>query len=172
MGEARAEGENRMSVSQNGLEENFDDLPDRERPDGVFAPRFNEAGLLPVFVTDADTGEALMQAWMNQAALERTLSTGEAHYFSRSRSRMWKKGEESGHIQIVPELRIDCDQDALWLKVEQKGGAACHTGFPSCFYRALRMDESGNIEFTEVQTSRVFDPGEVYSRNQPPKGAV
>ncbi|MFP4643152.1 MAG: phosphoribosyl-AMP cyclohydrolase [Spirochaetales bacterium] len=155
-----------MSVSRGQPDDNFDDLADRERPDGVFAPRFDEAGLLPVFVTDSVTGEALMQAWMNRVALERTMSTGVAHYFSRSRSRIWKKGEESGHIQLVHEVRIDCDQDALLLKVEQKGGAACHTGFRSCFYRALRMDESGRIGFTEPDSSRVFDPRQVYSPNE------
>ncbi len=155
-----------MSGSGDSGGEQYNDLPDQERPDGGFAPKFNEAGLLPVFVTDVTTGEALMQAWMNRSALERTLASGEAHYFSRSRNRMWKKGEESGHIQKVREVRIDCDQDALWVQVEQKGGAACHTGFRSCFYRTLRLGECGEIVFDETAAPRVFDPRTVYRKTE------
>ncbi len=155
-----------MSLPGERGDDTFADLSERERPDGTFAPRLNDAGLLPVFVTDVSTGEALMQAWMDRTALERTLSTGEAHYYSRSRKRIWKKGEKSGHIQRVHDVRIDCDQDALWLTVEQIGGAACHTGFRSCFYRSLQMSGSGEIGFAEVKDSRVFDPGDVYSEEQ------
>ena len=106
----------------------------------VFAPRFDADGLLPVVATSAATGEVLMFAYMNAEALARTIETSEAHYWSRSRGRLWRKGEESGNTQRVVEMRIDCDQDALWLKVEQQGkDAACHTGRKSCFYRAVPL---------------------------------
>jgi phosphoribosyl-AMP cyclohydrolase len=106
-----------------------------ERGD-LITPRFDAAGLIACVATHADTGEVLMLAWMNAQALKLTLDTGEAHYFSRSRNALWKKGETSGQIQIVRELRIDCDQDAVWIKVEPQGdGGACHTGARSCFYR-------------------------------------
>ena len=104
----------------------------------VFAPRFGEDGLIPVVATSAKTGEVLMLAYMNEEALARTIATGEAHYWSRSRARLWRKGEESGNTQRDVEMRTDCDQDALWLLVETGGAeAACHTGRKSCFYRAL-----------------------------------
>jgi phosphoribosyl-AMP cyclohydrolase len=106
----------------------------------LFAPRFDADGLVPVVATAADTGEVLMLAYMNEEALARTIATGEAHYWSRSRGRLWRKGEESGNTQRVVELRTDCDQDALWLKVETGGaGANCHTGRKSCFYRAVPL---------------------------------
>ena len=109
----------------------------------VFAPRFDADGLLPVVATSAATGEVLMFAYMNAEALARTIETSEAHYWSRSRGRLWRKGEESGNTQRVVEMRIDCDQDALWLKVEQQGkDAACHTGRKSCFYRAVPLGAS------------------------------
>ena len=102
----------------------------------ALTPRFDSAGLIACVATHADTGEVLMLAWMNAEALERTLQTGEAHYYSRSRRALWKKGETSGQIQIVRELSIDCDQDAVWIKVSPQGdGGACHTGARSCFYR-------------------------------------
>jgi phosphoribosyl-AMP cyclohydrolase len=106
----------------------------------VFAPRFGEDGLLPVVVTSAKTGEVLMFAYMNDEALARTIETGEAHFWSRSRGRLWRKGEESGNTQRVVEIRTDCDQDAIWLRVEGKGAeTACHTGRRSCFYRAVPL---------------------------------
>ena len=106
----------------------------------VFAPRFDADGLLPVVATSAKTGEVLMLAYMNAEALARTIETGEAHYWSRSRGRLWRKGEESGNTQRVVEMRTDCDQDAIWLKVEQQGAdAACHTGRKTCFYRAVPL---------------------------------
>jgi phosphoribosyl-AMP cyclohydrolase len=109
----------------------------------VLAPRFDAAGLIAAVATDADTGEVLMLAWMNAEALDLTLRTGEAHYFSRSRQALWKKGETSGQVQVVAELRIDCDQDAVWLKVWPQGdGGACHTGARSCFYRVV---ENGKL---------------------------
>jgi phosphoribosyl-AMP cyclohydrolase len=104
----------------------------------VLAPRFDEHGLIAAVATHAETGEVLMLAWMNAEALERTLATGEAHYFSRSRGALWRKGETSGQVQAVTEIRVDCDQDAVWLKVIPGGdGGACHVGFRSCFYRVV-----------------------------------
>ena len=104
----------------------------------VLAPRFNADGLIAAIATDARSGEVLMLAWMNAEALARTLETGEAHYFSRSRGALWKKGETSGQVQAVREIRVDCDQDAVWLKVVPGGdGGACHVGFRSCFYRVV-----------------------------------
>jgi phosphoribosyl-AMP cyclohydrolase len=104
----------------------------------VLAPRFDADGLIAAIATHADTGEVLMFAWMNAEALARTLDTGEAHYFSRSRNELWHKGATSGQIQSVVEARIDCDQDAVWLKVRPQGdGGACHTGARSCFYRVI-----------------------------------
>jgi phosphoribosyl-AMP cyclohydrolase len=104
----------------------------------VLAPRFDANGLIAAVTTHAETGEVLMLAWMNAEALQLTLSTGEAHYFSRSRQALWKKGETSGQIQQVVEVRVDCDQDAVLLKVLPQGdGGACHVGFRSCFYRVV-----------------------------------
>jgi len=106
-----------------------------------FRPQYDSSGLIPAIVTDAGSGEVVMFAWMNAEALELTLSSGTAHYWSRSRQRLWKKGETSGNLQSVRELRIDCDQDVLWLKVETAGdGANCHTGARSCFYRTVEVD--------------------------------
>ena len=107
----------------------------------VLAPRFDANGLIAAVATHADTGEVLMFAWMNAEALQRTIETGEAHYFSRSRNELWHKGATSGQIQTVEEMRIDCDQDAVWIKVRPQGdGGACHVGFRSCFYRVVGAD--------------------------------
>ncbi|MBX3482684.1 phosphoribosyl-AMP cyclohydrolase [Phenylobacterium sp.] len=107
----------------------------------TLSPRFDAAGLIAAIATHADTGEVLMLAWMNAEALERTLATGEAHYWSRSRGELWHKGATSGQVQVVDELRVDCDQDAVWLKVRPQGdGGACHTGARSCFYRVVEAD--------------------------------
>ncbi|HEY0437843.1 MAG TPA: phosphoribosyl-AMP cyclohydrolase, partial [Phenylobacterium sp.] len=107
----------------------------------ALAPRFDANGLIAAVATHADTGEVLMFAWMNAEALSKTLATGEAHYFSRSRGELWHKGATSGQIQQVVEARIDCDQDAVWLKVLPQGdGGACHTGARSCFYRIVERD--------------------------------
>jgi phosphoribosyl-AMP cyclohydrolase len=104
----------------------------------TLAPRFDAAGLIAAVAVDADRGEVLMLAWMNAQALALTIETGEAHYYSRSRQALWKKGETSGQVQMVVELRIDCDQDAVLLKVRPQGdGGACHVGFRSCFYRVV-----------------------------------
>lgn len=104
----------------------------------LLAPRFDAAGLIAAVATHADTGEVLMLAWMNAEALAKTVETGEAWYFSRSRNELWRKGSTSGQVQTVVEARIDCDQDAVWLKVRPQGdGGACHTGARSCFYRVI-----------------------------------
>ncbi|HEY8618172.1 phosphoribosyl-AMP cyclohydrolase [Phenylobacterium sp.] len=104
----------------------------------TLSPRFDAAGLIAAVATDAETGEVLMLAWMNAEALQKTIDTGEAHYWSRSRGELWHKGATSGQVQSVVELRVDCDQDAVWLKVRAGGdGGACHTGRRSCFYRAV-----------------------------------
>jgi len=115
-------------------------------------------GLIPAVAQDADTGEVLMLAWMNREAFEETVRTGRAVYFSRSRNRLWRKGEESGHVQQVRGIFIDCDADTVLLKVKQVGGAACHEGYPSCFFRRLQGDE------LVVTAERIFDPGTVYKR--------
>ena len=141
----------------------------------VFAPRFDADGLLPVVATSAKTGEVLMFAYMNADALARTIETGEAHYWSRPRGRLWRKGEESGNTQRVVEMRIDCDQDAIWLKVEQQGtDAACHTGRKSCFYRAVPLGASvgGGVSLRFVDAERQFDPGEVYRHPGAAKGTL
>lgn len=104
----------------------------------LFQPRFDKDGLVAAVATDAATGEVLMLAWMNREALARSIATGEAHFYSRSRAKLWKKGEESGNVLIINEMRVDCDQDALWLKVSVAGsGNACHTGRRTCFYRSV-----------------------------------
>lgn len=114
--------------------------PDEIEAGRTFMPKFDAAGLIPAIATDADTGSVLMFAWMNAEALQRTLETAEAHFFSRSRGRLWRKGEESGNTMKVTEVRTDCDQDVIWLQVRLQGdGAACHTGQYSCFYRRLPL---------------------------------
>jgi phosphoribosyl-AMP cyclohydrolase len=129
----------------------------------VFQPRFDADGLITCVATDAGSGEVLMVAHMNPEALRKTIETGDAWYFSRSRQKLWRKGESSGHGQRVVELRIDCDQDAIWLKVEQAGPGACHTGRRSCFYRAMPIGKGGaTLEFREQD--RAFDPNEVYGK--------
>ena len=120
---------------------------------------FNKSGgLVPAIVQDSETGEILMLAYMNQEALNATLSTGKATYYSRSRQTLWVKGETSGNVQLVKEIRIDCDDDTVLIKVEQLGGAACHTGHRSCFYKKV---ENGTIR---IVGEPVFDPKEVYDK--------
>lgn len=116
-------------------------------------PKFDAAGLLTCVTTDAGSGDVLMVAHMNAEALRRTIASGEAWYFSRSRASLWRKGESSGHVQRVTEMRVDCDQDAIWIKVEQTG-VACHTGRRSCFYRAIARGE-GQSEGETVRLSFV-----------------
>lgn len=128
----------------------------------VLRPRFDAAGLITCVTTDATNGDVLMVAHMNLEALQKTVASGEAWYFSRSRKALWRKGETSGHVQKVREIRIDCDQDAVWLRVEQAGGAACHTGRRSCFYRAVTPGGAGEAKLAFVAAERVFDPDAVY----------
>ena len=130
----------------------------------TFAPKFDAAGLVTCVTTDAASGDVLMVAHMNDEALRRTIETGDAWYYSRSRQRLWRKGEESGHLQRVVEMRLDCDQDAIWIRVEQAGGAACHTGRRSCFYRAVSKGEGGGARLTFVDAGRAFDPDSVYGK--------
>jgi phosphoribosyl-AMP cyclohydrolase len=119
----------------------------------AFRPKFDASGLVTCVATDAESGEVLMVAHMNAEALRRTIQSGDAWYFSRSRSALWRKGETSGHTQRVVEMRLDCDQDAVWIKVEQTG-AACHTGRRSCFYRAVREGGGGAV-LSFVDTDKV-----------------
>lgn len=130
-------------------------------PEGI---RFDDRGLVPVVVQEAGSGAVLLLAYMNAPALEATLRTGRAHFWSRSRNKLWRKGESSGREQIVEALYVNCEENNLLLRVRQQGGAACHTGHPTCYYRKLAPDGS----WQEVE-QRVFDPMDVYgqsSRNQ------
>ena len=128
------------------------------------APKFDADGLVTCVTTDAVNGDVLMVAHMNAEALARTIESGQAWYYSRSRRALWRKGESSGHTQRITEMRVDCDQDAIWIKVEQAGGGACHTGRRSCFYRAVPLgkapDKSLVLEFREA--GKAFDPAKAY----------
>ena len=128
----------------------------------AFTPKFDASGLVTVVVTDAKSGDVLMVAHMNEEAIRKTVASGEAWYYSRSRKTLWRKGETSGHTQRVVELRVDCDQDALWLKVEQQGGGACHTGRRSCFYRAVPLGKTGAVTLEFRDADKRFDPEKVY----------
>lgn len=131
-----------------------------------FAPKFDAQGLIPVVATDHATGDVLMLAYMNAEALAKTVELGEAVYWSRSRNELWHKGATSGNVQRVVELRIDCDQDAIWLRVDQQGGAACHTGRRTCFYRAFptgaKFGPDAALELVEKDV--LFDPEKVYGK--------
>ena len=128
------------------------------------APKFDENGLIPVVTTDYESGEVLMQGYMNEESLKKTITIGEAVYYSRSRKTLWHKGKTSGLIQIIKEIRIDDDQDCVWLRVEVKGGASCHVGYRSCFYRSVpfrgKENNSQKLKFEEKE--KVFDPKKVY----------
>jgi phosphoribosyl-AMP cyclohydrolase len=128
------------------------------------APRFDDEGLIPVVTTDATSGEVLMHGYMNEEALRRTLELGEAVYWSRSRKTLWHKGATSGLVQKVVEVRVDDDQDAIWLRVDVRGGASCHVGYRSCFYRRVPVGDEGKGDFKLVftETEKVFDPEQVY----------
>jgi len=130
----------------------------------TFSPKFDAKGLIVAVVTDAKSGDVLMVAHMNEEALRKTIASGEAWYYSRSRKALWKKGETSGHVQRVSELRVDCDQDALWLKVHQQGAGACHTGRRSCFYRAVPIGKTGAVTLEFRGAEKTFDPGAVYRK--------
>jgi phosphoribosyl-AMP cyclohydrolase len=127
-----------------------------------FQPKFDADGLITCVATDAGSGEVLMVAYMNVEAVRKTIESGEAWYFSRSRKRLWRKGESSGHVQRIVELRVDCDQDAMWIKVEQEGRGACHTGRRSCFYRAVPLGKGGAVTLEFRDDEKTFDPGSVY----------
>ena len=134
------------------------------------APKFDADGLIPVVTTDFTSGELLMQGYMNTEALKRTIETGEAHYYSRSRKLLWHKGATSGLVQTVRDLLIDDDQDCVWLRVDVAGGgASCHVGYRSCFYRSVPVGqafeeshEDGKVTLKFTETEKVFDPIEVY----------
>jgi phosphoribosyl-AMP cyclohydrolase len=117
-------------------------------------------GVIPVIAQEQRTGEVLMMAFMNREAWEHTLRTGYVHYWSRSRGKLWKKGESSGNLQVVQEIRVDCDNDCLLVKVRQIGGAACHTGFRSCFHRVVKGDK------LLIDGERIFDPEKVYGEGE------
>jgi phosphoribosyl-AMP cyclohydrolase len=128
----------------------------------TFRPKFDASGLVTCVATDAATGDVLMVAHMNEEALRKTIASGESWYFSRSRNALWRKGETSGQTQRVVEMRLDCDQDAVWIRVEQNG-AACHTGRHSCFYRKVEAGENG-ARLSFVDADRLFDPKTVYRK--------
>jgi len=133
----------------------------------VLQPKFGPDGLIPCITTDVHTNEVLMFAFMNAEALALTIATKRATYWTRSRNKLWVKGEESGNVQIVKELRVDCDQDVILLKVETNGGAACHNGFTSCFYRKLAAGADPAAADTlklETTATRLFDPATVYKK--------
>ena len=130
----------------------------------AFAPRFDKDGLVTCIATDATSGDVLMVAHMNREALTKTVETGEAWYYSRSRNSLWKKGESSGHVQRVKEMRLDCDQDAVWIKVEQQGAGACHTGRRSCFYRVVPLGKAGAVTLQFRDADKTFDPAKVYDK--------
>src|SRR6185503_18148396 len=130
----------------------------------AFAPKFDADGLVTCVATDSRSGDVLMVAHMNADALQKTIATGEAWYFSRSRRALWKKGESSGHVQRVIEMRVDCDQDAVWIKVEQGGPGACHTGRRSCFYRAVPLGQKGSVTLEFRDADKTFDPAKVYDK--------
>jgi phosphoribosyl-AMP cyclohydrolase len=125
-----------------------------------FAPKFDENGLIPVIAQDAETGRILMAAYMNREALDATIRTGFATYFSRTRKKLWKKGEQSGHTQKVEQILVDCDQDYLLLKVSVDAGQ-CHVGYHSCFYRALKKDSDKDLEFI---AEKIYDPKQTYNK--------
>ena len=127
------------------------------------APKFDENGFIPVVTTDFSTGDVLMQGYMNEEAFKQTISLGEAVYFSRSRKSLWHKGKTSGLVQKIKEIRIDDDQDCVWLRVEVKGGASCHVGYRSCFYRSIPLgNDKSKVVLKFEESEKVFDPKEVY----------
>lgn len=129
------------------------------------APKFDSNGLIAAAVSDYDSGELLMVGYMNEESLLRTIESGEAWYWSRSRQEYWKKGGTSGQVQKVREIRTDCDQDAIWLRVSVEGnGATCHVGYRSCFYRKIEKNEDGSIALTFAEDAPVYDPAEVYGK--------
>jgi len=129
------------------------------------APKFDENGLIPVITTDFQTGDILMHGYMNDKALRKTIESREAHYWSRSRNKIWHKGQVSGFIQKVKEVRIDDDQDSVWLSVDIGKGASCHVGYRSCFYRSIPLGKIKNNEKLEIEfkeKKKIFDPKKIY----------
>ena len=141
-----------------------------EVEEGKFlSPKFDSQGLIPVITTDSKTGEVLMHGYMNSEALKKTIETKEAHYWSRSRKSIWHKGKTSGFTQKVIQIRIDDDQDAVWLSVDIGNGASCHVGYKSCFYRSIplgKIDQSEKVEMKFEEKEKKFDPEKVY-KGQP-----
>ena len=138
----------------------------REVEEGKYlSPKFDKNGLIPVITTDFQTGDILMHSYMNNEALKKTIETKEAHYWSRSRKKIWHKGQVSGFVQIVKEIRIDDDQDSVWLSVDIGSGASCHVGYRSCFYRSIPLGKIKNEEALEMEfkeKEKIFDPKKVY----------
>ena len=135
----------------------------------LLSPKFNNDGLIPVITTDFKTKEVLMQGFMNSEALKKTIETKEAHYWSRSRKEVWHKGETSGFVQKVVEMRIDDDQDSIWMSVDIGNGASCHVGYKSCFYRSIALGKIENTEKVKIdfkEKKKKFDPEVVY-KNKP-----
>ena len=133
------------------------------------SPKFDENGLIPVITTDFQTGDILMHGYMNDEALKKTIETKEAHYWSRSRKKIWHKGQVSGFVQKVKEIRIDDDQDSIWLSVDIGNGASCHVGYRSCFYRSIPLGKIKNekeLEMEFKEKKKIFDPKKVY-KNEP-----
>ena len=137
-----------------------------------FAPKFDENGLIPVVTTDYESGETLMQGYMNKEALQKTIELGEAIYYSRSRKTLWHKGKISGLIQTIKEIRIDDDQDCIWLRVNVRGGSSCHVGYRSCFYRIVpfgkKIKNKNKLVLKFTETKKVFNPKEIYRDFQNP----
>jgi phosphoribosyl-AMP cyclohydrolase len=148
------------------LEPNLADrVPNAEYEESLaLTPKYDVNGLVTCVATDMRTGEVLMVAHMDAEALRLTIETGEAWYYSRSRKALWKKGESSGHTQRVVEMRVDCDQDAIWIKVEQNGPGACHTGRRGCFYRAVPLPQAGKVTLEFRDADKSFDPKAAYSK--------
>ena len=135
------------------------------------SPKFDENGLIPIITTDFHTGDILMHGYMNDEALKKTIETKEAHYWSRSKKKMWHKGQVSGFIQKVKEIRIDDDQDSVWLSVDIGNGSSCHVGYRSCFYRSIPLGKIKDEEKLEIkfkETEKTFDPKKVYKDESSP----
>ena len=135
------------------------------------APKFDKNGLIPVITTDIKTGDILMHGYMNSEAFKKTIETKEAHYWSRSRNKIWHKGQVSGFVQKIKEIRIDDDQDSVWLKVDIGDGASCHVGYRSCFYRSVPLGKIVNDEKIEMnfeEKNKVFDPKKIYKDDPNP----
>ena len=135
------------------------------------SPKFDENGLIPIITTDFHTGDILMHGYMNDEALKKTIETKEAHYWSRSKKKMWHKGQVSGFIQKVKEIRIDDDQDSVWLSVDIGNGSSCHVGYRSCFYRSIPLGKIKDEEKLEIkfkETEKTFDPKKVYKDEPSP----